>query len=64
MGALIVQQLELAACVANKEQRLWPDPGGEEITGVFHLAFMPDINPGRTEDSLHLQIENSRVCVA
>src|SRR3974390_1404251 len=58
MGALIVQQLNDAVAVADQEKRLLPDPGSEEIAGVLHLAFMPDVDPCRTKDFLELESEN------
>src|SRR5205085_8801632 len=57
----IVQQLDVAERVADQQQRLVPDPGGKEVAGIFHLAFMADINPGGAEDFFKLQIENSRI---
>jgi hypothetical protein len=63
MGALIVQQLNLAAGIADQEQWLLADSGSEEVPGILHLAFMADINPCRSENFLELEVENVRVGV-
>ena len=61
MGALIVNDANDAAGVAHQHHRLAADEGAEIIAGVFHLAFMADIDPGDAENAFELQFEDCRI---
>src|SRR5262245_46229716 len=55
VGALIVDHAHTALVVAHHHNRPPPDAGGEVVAGLFHLALVADVDPGRAEDALHLQ---------
>ena len=57
MGALIVNDADHAFGVAYQHDWLAADEGAEIIARLLHLAFVPDINPGRTEDALQFELE-------
>ena len=63
MGALIVNDADLAFGVAHQHDRLAADEGAEIVAGVFHLAFVADIDPGSAENALQLELENRRIGV-
>ena len=53
MGALIVDDADLAFGVAHQHDRLAADESAEIVAGVLHLAFVADINPGSAEYALN-----------
>ena len=61
MGALIVNDADGAAGVAHQHHRFAADEGAEIIAGIFHLAFMADIDPGDAENALQLELEDRRI---
>ena len=63
MGALIVNDADGAAGVAHQHHGLAADEGAEIIAGIFHLAFMADIDPGDAENALQLELEDRRIGV-
>ena len=63
MGALVVDDADFAVGVAHQHHRLAADEAAEIIAGIFHLAFMADINPGDAEDAFQLELEDGRIGV-
>ena len=63
MGALIVDDADFALGVAHQHDRLAADKAAEIVAGIFHLAFVADIDPGDAEDALHLELEDGRIGV-
>ena len=63
MGALVMDDADVAFGVAHQHDRLAADEGAEIIAGIFHLAFVADIDPGGAEDALQLKLENRRIGV-
>ena len=63
MGALIVDDADGAVGVAHHHHRLAADEGAEIVAGIFHLAFVADIDPGDAEDALQLELEDRRIGV-
>ena len=61
VGALIMNNTELAILVTNQDNRTATHQGGKIITRSFHLTLVPDIYPCPTENALHLQFENCGV---
>jgi hypothetical protein len=51
MGALIVD-VDALVPIADQNDRLAPDPGGEIVLGMFHLALVRDRDPGSPEKSI------------
>ena len=63
VGALVVHHVQRAVVVAHHHHRLAADLGREIVAGIFHLALVADIDPGRAEQALHLQLEDRRIGV-
>ena len=63
MGALIVNDTNGAVGVAHQHDRLAADEGAEIVAGIFHLAFVADIDPGDAENPLQLELEDRRIGV-
>src|SRR5262249_6679253 len=61
VGTLIMDNVNPSVSVADQHDRLAPDPGGEIVAGVFHLALVPDIDPGGAEYSFKLEFENGGI---
>ena len=61
MGALIVNDANDAAGVAHQHHRFAADEAAEIIAGIFHLAFVADVNPGDAENAFQLALEDRRV---
>ena len=63
MGALVVDDAEFAFGIAHHHHRPAADLRREIVAGLFHLAFVADVDPGGAEDPLHLQLEDCRIGV-
>src|SRR6476620_6687509 len=63
MRALIMDDANGALGIAHQNNRLAADEGAEIIAGIFHLAFVADVNPGGPENALELKLENFRIGV-
>src|SRR5579871_1137937 len=61
MSALIVDDANALVLIADQHDRLASDPGREIVARIFHLAFVPDVDPGRAENPFKLQLEYRRV---
>ncbi len=59
VAATIVQNMNGGAlAAANHHHGMLADSRRYVVAGIGNLGFMPHINPGHAEDSLHLQLEN------
>ena len=57
MPARIDEGADLAVLAADHDQRDADQGEGEIVSGIFHLAFVPDIDPGDAEDPLKLELK-------
>ncbi len=60
MGALIMNDADLAVGVAHQHDGLAADEAAEIVAGILHLAFVADIDPGGAENALQFQFEDGR----
>ena len=63
MGAAIVKGVYFAVVVARDDDPVAAHAGGEEIAGLFQLAFMPQPQPDPPENAFLFFLEDSRVGV-
>src|SRR5262249_4736370 len=63
VGALVVDHAHRPLVVAHYNDRLAPHARGEIVAGLFDLALVPDIDPGGTEDAVHLELEDGGIGV-
>src|SRR5262249_53606338 len=63
VGALIVNDADVALGVAHQHHRLAPDKCAKVVAGIFDLALVPDIDPGDAEYPFQLELENGRIGV-
>jgi hypothetical protein len=63
MPADIEQRAYLAILSANYDERLAAKAGGKEITGLAHLAVVPDAMPVSQDQLPNLALEELRVAV-
>ena len=63
VSTLIVDDVNAIVAIAHQHHRLAPDPGGEIVAGIFHLALVPDIDPGGGENPFELKLEYCGVLV-
>jgi hypothetical protein len=61
--ALIVDDANRPARLANHHHRLAAEVGREIIAGPAHLTLVTDIDPGDAKDAPHLQLEDRRIGV-
>ena len=63
MGALVVDHMHRPLRIAHQNDGLAPHAGREIVARVLDLALVPDIEPSRAEDALHLQLEDTGIGV-
>ena len=60
MRAVVVQHVDVAACVADHEDGTARNEGAEVVSGCPDLALVSDVEPGSSENPLLLGIEHFR----
>jgi hypothetical protein len=55
--------MQLSVLAAHHHDRLAAEIGAEIVAGMFNLAVVADINPGRTEDAFQLKFINRRIVI-
>src|SRR6266581_5108324 len=63
MRALVMNDPDFALGIAHQHDRLAADKSADVVAGIFHLAFMADVNPSRPEYPLHFEFEDRRIGV-
>ena len=63
MGTLVMDHTHRSLRIAHQNDGFAPHAGREIVARIFDLAFVPDIEPSRAEDALHLQLEDTGIGV-